>query len=521
MNVLVLNSGSSSIKYQLLDVDDTVRAVGLVEGIGEPSSVATHTLVASDGTEDRRVEDAALPDHAAGFATIVAALEGTGLADDLDAIGHRVVHGGAAFSAPTVIDDEVVARITEQVPLAPLHNPANLTGIEVARALRGDIPQVAVFDTAFHASLPEHAWRYAIDREVADAHGIRRYGFHGTSHAYVARRAAAFLGRPIEDCKLITCHLGNGASMTAIDGGRSVETSMGLSPLEGLVMGTRSGDVDPAVVFHLIRQAGMDVDEVDALLNRRSGLKGLCGENDLRRIEARAEQGDGAAAVALDVHAHRIRRYLGAYVAVLGGLDALVFTAGVGENADRVRARVCAGLDVLGIRLDEEANAGLRAGQTSDGIAAVQVHDAPVAILVIAPPPGPGRAPPTRAGRGGGGAARGPPRGRPGPPRPGGYRGHPHRRGAGDRDPNARGAAGRRGSLRHPRGRRPGPVSWPSVPGAAAARRGRSRSATATRRARTGRRAATPGRPRAARPRWPRRSRAPAWSRRRRTGRTR
>ncbi len=379
--VLVLNSGSSSIKYRLFDVDDRVRADGLVERIGESGARAVHHTMDPD-TEV--VEDEPLADHAAGFASIVAALERAGLADGLGAIGHRVVHGGAEFSAPTRIDDQVVARIRAQIPLAPLHNPANLTGIEVARTLRGDLPQVAVFDTAFHATLPEHAYRYAIDRDIADANGIRRYGFHGTSHAYVARRAAEHLGRPLEELKLITCHLGNGASVTAIDGGRSVETSMGLSPLEGLVMGTRSGDLDPAVVFHLIREAGMDVDEVDVLLNRNSGLKGLCGENDVRTIETRAAAGDERAAGALAIHAHRIRRYLGAYTAILGRLDAVVFTAGVGENADTVRARVCADLEVLGIVLDEDANRGARAGASTDGVLALQAPTSSVAVLAIA-----------------------------------------------------------------------------------------------------------------------------------------
>jgi acetate kinase len=379
--VLVLNSGSSSIKYQLFDADDRVRAIGLVERIGETGARATHRTLEPD-TE--AVEDEPLADHAAGFASIVAALERAGLGNRLGAIGHRVVHGGAEFSAPTRIDDHVVDRIRAQIPLAPLHNPANLTGIEVARALQPDVAQVAVFDTAFHATLPERAYRYAIDRDIADANGIRRYGFHGTSHAYVARRAAEHLSRPLEELKLITCHLGNGASVTAIDGGRSVETSMGLSPLEGLVMGTRSGDLDPAVVFHLIREAGMDVDEVDALLNRGSGLKGLCGENDVRAIEVRAAAGDERAAGALAIHAHRIRRYLGAYTAILGGLDAVVFTAGVGENADTVRSRVCADLEVLGIVLDEDVNRGARAGAVDGGVVALQASTSSVAVLAIA-----------------------------------------------------------------------------------------------------------------------------------------
>ena len=382
MQVLVLNSGSSSIKYRLFGEDLTVLATGLVERIGEPVGRAVHRSADVDGTE--HTEELTEPDHEAGFAWIVAALERTGVGDDLGAIGHRVVHGGAEFSAPVVIDDAVMDRIRAQVPLAPLHNPANLAGIEVAARLRPDLPQVAVFDTAFHATLPPHAHRYAVPEHVWADHGVRRYGFHGTSHAYVARRAAAHLGRPLDDLKLITLHLGNGASATAIDGGRSVDTSMGLSPLQGLVMGTRSGDIDPAVVFHLIREAGMTPDEVETLLNRQSGLLGLCGDNDLRAIESRAAEGDEAAGLALEVYTHRIRSYLGAYTAVLGGLDAVVFTAGVGENAEGVRQRVCRELDVLGIELDDTRNTAAHPSEAADGVVAVQSDTSPVAVLVVA-----------------------------------------------------------------------------------------------------------------------------------------
>ncbi len=381
MQVLVLNSGSSSIKYQLFGSELQVLATGLVERIGEEVGHAVHRIT---GADEPAVEDAVVHDHASGFATIVRALERAGLGDELGAIGHRVVHGGAEFTAPTVIDEQVLERIRAQVPLAPLHNPANLTGIEVATELRPELPQVAVFDTAFHAGLPPPAHRYAIGDDVHRDHGVRRYGFHGTSHAFVAKRAAEHLDRPLEDLALITLHLGNGASVTAIDGGRSVETSMGLSPLEGLVMGTRSGDVDPAVIFHLIRQAGMSPDEVETLLNRRSGLLGLCGDNDLRTIESRAADGDDDAQLALDVYVHRIRKYLGAYTAVLGRLDAVVFTAGVGENADGVRRRVCQDLELLGIRIDDARNDGVRASAVDGGVAAVHANDSRVAVLVVA-----------------------------------------------------------------------------------------------------------------------------------------
>ncbi|MFU8840542.1 MAG: acetate/propionate family kinase [Nitriliruptoraceae bacterium] len=387
MQVLVLNSGSSSIKYRLFDdAADGLRlaARGLVERIGETVGHAEQVVVAPDGSTTAQDDDAPVPDHAAGFRWIVAQLEGAGLADDLIAIGHRVVHGGAEFTAPTVIDDAVLARIEAQIPLAPLHNPANLTGIEVARELKPELTNVAVFDTAFHATLPPSAYHYAVPEALLEGYGVRRYGFHGTSHAYVARRAAEALGRDIADVKLVTLHLGNGASMTAVDGGRSVETSMGLSPLEGLVMGTRSGDLDPAVIFHLIREAGMAPDEVERILNRESGLKGLCGENDLRTIEDRAAAGDERAQLALDVYVHRIRKYLGAYAAVLGRLDAVVFTAGVGENSDTVRAAVCADLEVLGIRLDAGRNDGQRAATAPDGIIPVHADDSAVAVLVVA-----------------------------------------------------------------------------------------------------------------------------------------
>ena len=397
MQVLVLNSGSSSIKYRLFDdtggagsADDsgdglTLLARGLVERIGESSSMAAQTSVAADGTETEDVEDGiTITDHAEGFRWIVDRLESSGLADDLGAIGHRVVHGGEEFSAPTVIDEAVISRIQAQIPLAPLHNPANLTGIEVARELRPDLTNVAVFDTAFHGTLPPAAYRYAVPDRLLAEQGVRRYGFHGTSHAYVARRAAAALGRPEEELKLVTLHLGNGASAAAVDGGRSVETSMGLSPLEGLVMGTRSGDLDPAVIFHLIREAGMSPAEVERVLNRESGLLGLCGDNDLRTIEERAAGGDEAAQLALDVYVHRIRKYLGAYAAVLGRLDAVVFTAGVGENSDTLRAAICADLEVLGVRLDAARNDGLRASKAPDGIAAVHADDSEVAVLVVA-----------------------------------------------------------------------------------------------------------------------------------------
>ncbi|MER5885595.1 acetate kinase [Streptomyces sp. NPDC001941] len=358
--VLVLNSGSSSVKYQLLDArDDSRLAVGLVERIGEETSRLVHTPLTGGG-EGKRERTAPIADHAAALKAVADELAADGLGLDspeLAAIGHRVVHGGMRFTAPTVITEEVLEEIERLVPVAPLHNPANITGIRTAQALRPDLPQVAVFDTAFHTTMPESAARYAIDTETADVHRVRRYGFHGTSHAYVSRRTAELLGKDPSEVNVIVLHLGNGASASAVRGGRCVDTSMGLTPLEGLVMGTRSGDVDPAVVFHLVRNAGMSVDEVDALLNKKSGLIGLCGDNDMREIRRRVDEGDERAQLAFDVYIHRLKKYIGAYYAVLGRVDAIAFTAGVGENAAPVREAAVAGLEELGLAVDASLNA--------------------------------------------------------------------------------------------------------------------------------------------------------------------
>ncbi|MBX9394331.1 acetate kinase [Streptomyces sp. TRM72054] len=356
--VLVLNSGSSSVKYQLLDMSDGSRlAVGLVERIGEESSRLKHTPLR---TGETRGFTAAIPDHDAALKAVAAELAKDGLGLDspeLVAIGHRVVHGGKHFTEPTVIDDTVLAEIERLIPVAPLHNPANLTGIRTARALRPDLPQVAVFDTAFHTTMPESAARYAIDVKTADEHRIRRYGFHGTSHAYVSRATAELLGKAPEEVNVIVLHLGNGASASAVRGGKCVDTSMGLTPLEGLVMGTRSGDMDPAVIFHLMRVGGMSADEIDTLLNKKSGLIGLCGDNDMREIRRRIDEGDEQAQLAFDIYIHRLKKYIGAYYAVLGRVDAIAFTAGVGENAAPVREAAVAGLEELGLAVDGELNA--------------------------------------------------------------------------------------------------------------------------------------------------------------------
>ncbi|MFH0521960.1 acetate kinase [Streptomyces sp. M41] len=378
--VLVLNSGSSSVKYQLLDMRDSSRlAAGLVERIGEETSRLKHTPLAAGG--ESREWSGAIADHEAALKAVSAELSRDGLGLDspeLAAIGHRVVHGGRHFTEPTVIDDAVLAEIERLIPVAPLHNPANLTGIRTAQALRPDLPQVAVFDTAFHTTMPESAARYAIDVETADRYRIRRYGFHGTSHAYVSRATAELLGKAPEDVNVIVLHLGNGASASAVRGGRCVDTSMGLTPLEGLVMGTRSGDTDPAVIFHLARVGEMSIAEIDTLLNKKSGLIGLCGDNDMREIRRRIDEGDERAQLAFDIYIHRLKKYIGAYYAVLGRVDAIAFTAGVGENAAPVREAAVAGLEQLGLALDPELNA-----VRGDGPRLISAAGTRVAVAVV------------------------------------------------------------------------------------------------------------------------------------------
>ncbi len=377
-SVLVINSGSSSLKYALVDpTQDSPAADGIVERIGEQEAKITHR---ADGAKLVFAEP--VPDHSAAFARVQGLLADSAAmaaAGPLTAVGHRVVHGGSRFSEPAVVDDEVLAAIESVVPLAPLHNPANLLGIRAAMQAYPDAPHVVVFDTAFHATLPEAAYTYAMDREVAAQYQFRRYGFHGTSHKYVTKAAANYLGLPKDQINLVSLHLGNGASVCAVRGGRSVETSMGVSPLEGLVMGTRSGDIDPAVIFTLAAD-GMSVDDIDTLLNRRSGLKGLCGDNDMRAVASRAEAGDAAANLARSVYVHRIKKYLGAYVAVLGRVDAVVFTAGIGENDAWVREAVCDGLQLLGIGIDPVGNANR---PRNDKVADITAPGAPVKVLVV------------------------------------------------------------------------------------------------------------------------------------------
>jgi len=362
MNILVINTGSSSIKYQLFDMKDEKPLVaGLAEKIGEKTGTLTQKKIEKDGNGDKTIIQGRIPDHREGLIQIVNLLtdKENGIIQDISdiaAVGHRVVHGGEAFKSSTIIDENVLNAVRKNIPLAPLHNPPNLIGIEVAMSLFPKAPQVAVFDTAFHQSIPEEAFLYALPYELYTRNRVRRYGFHGTSHAYVSGAAAKYLDRPVTELNLITAHLGNGASMAAVRKGKCVDTSMGLTPLEGLVMGTRSGDVDPALPFFLAQNLDMTLSDINDLLNKKSGVKGLCGTNDMREVEERAEAGDKQADTALKVYAHRIRKYIGAYFAVLGTVDALIFTAGIGENSPVIRGLSCSGLDELGICLDKEKN---------------------------------------------------------------------------------------------------------------------------------------------------------------------
>lgn len=353
-SVLVINSGSSSIKYQLVHPETgEATARGLVERVGESAGRVSHRC----GTEEH-VGDVTVADHEAAMRVVLEmfAEHGPDLdAVELSAVGHRLVQGGEVVTRATVVTDQVLEQIIALSPLAPLHNPANATGIEVARQLWPTLPHVVVADTAFFHELPEVARTYALDREIAAQHGIRRYGFHGTSHDWVSRRLASLTGR--DDLRSVVLHLGNGASASAVVGGRPIDTSMGLTPLEGLVMGTRTGDIDPAITFHLHRVAGLDVNELDSLLNSRSGLKGLCGHSDMREVSALAATGDSGAILARALYSYRIRKYIGSYAAAMGGVDAIAFTAGIGENDVALRAETVAGLEFLGIAIDPPANA--------------------------------------------------------------------------------------------------------------------------------------------------------------------
>lgn len=375
--VLVLNCGSSTLKYALVEpVSGVSLAEGIVERIGEESSSAKLSLGGRQLNRETRITDheAALATAFDMFAEAGAHLDTFGVV----AVGHRAVHGGRTFYEPTVITDGLIAKMHELEPLAPLHNPPAVLGMLVARRMLPDLPHIAVFDTAFFHDLPAASATYAIDPEVTERWHIRRYGFHGTSHQYVSEQAAVFLEVPLESLRQIVLHLGNGASAAAIAGGRPVDTSMGLTPMEGLVMGTRCGDIDPGIIMYLYRTAKLSVEEIDTILNRRSGVFGLSGEVDFRRIHALIESGDSAAKLAYDVYIHRLRKYIGAYLAVLGHTDVVTFTAGVGENDAAVRCDALTGMAALGIELDDHRNAS---GAT--GARRISADDSPITVLVI------------------------------------------------------------------------------------------------------------------------------------------
>ena len=384
MKILVINTGSSSIKYQLFDMErHRILASGVAEKIGEDTSILTHWNVSAKGEDVEKVEEGVIADHLEGMNRILGLLVDpehgiVGDKSEISAVGHRVVHGGEIFHSPTIIDESVIAAIKENIPLAPLHNPSNLMGIEVAGAIFPDSPQVAVFDTAFHQTIPMESYLYAIPFELYEKHRIRRYGFHGTSHAYVAERAAEYLGRSLGELNLITIHLGNGASMAALKNGRSVDTTMGMTPLAGLVMGTRSGDIDPALTFFLADQLRMSVKEIDDLLNNDSGLKGICGSNDMREVIRKKDAGDDRAEIALKLYCYRIRKYIGAYFAALGSLNAIIFTAGIGENSPYIRENCCQGLHKLGIEIDSERN-----NKSGKAIREISLASSEVRILVV------------------------------------------------------------------------------------------------------------------------------------------
>jgi acetate kinase len=362
MKILVVNCGSSSLKYQLLDMQGgRLMASGLVERIGESTGRISHTHYADADKKEKRIDEKAVGDHRAAMQEAVARLTGptTGVItgpEEIDAVGHRVVHGGETFQRPALVDSAVIAAIEKTIPLAPLHNPTNLMGIEVAGELFPHAPQVAVFDTAFHQTIPACAFHYALPWSYYEEMGIRRYGFHGTSHQYVAREAAARLGKPLNEVNLISAHLGSGASICAIQNGASIDTSMGMTPLGGLIMGTRGGNLDPGVLLHIARTRGLSLEKIDALLQKESGLKGICGMNDMRDIHAAAGKGDDRARLALDMFVYRCRQYIGAYFFQLGRVDALIFTAGVGENDFVIRQACCEKMESFGLELDPVRN---------------------------------------------------------------------------------------------------------------------------------------------------------------------
>ncbi|MCR2042591.1 acetate/propionate family kinase [Anaerosalibacter massiliensis] len=380
MNILVINCGSSSLKYQLIDMnEEKVLAKGLSERIGIEGSRIKHTTT---GKKEIIIEKP-MSDHKEVLEIVLSTLVDSEHGaiksmDEINAVGHRVVHGGEKFANSVKIDDEVMKALNECIDLAPLHNPPNIMGIEACKELMPDTPMVGVFDTAFHQTMPKDNYIYPLPYELYEKYGIRKYGFHGTSHKYVSLKAAEILERDIKDLNIITCHLGNGASICAVEKGRSVDTSMGFTPLEGLAMGTRTGNIDPAIIPFLVDKENLSMEEVNNLLNKKSGVLGISGvSSDFRDIEEEAEKGNERAKLALDVFVNRVKKYIGAYTTLMGGVDAIVFTAGIGENSAEIREMVCNGLESLGIKLDEEKN-NVRGKE-----ALVSQDDSKVKVLVI------------------------------------------------------------------------------------------------------------------------------------------
>ena len=362
MNILVINAGSSSLKYQLLNPETgALLAKGLCERIGIDGKFTYKPQV--EGKQVLDAVDVAMPTHSEAIQAVLNALVDKdngviGSMQEIDAVGHRVVHGGEAFAGSVLITDEVMKALEECIPLAPLHNPANITGINACTAVMGkDVPQVAVFDTAFHQTMPAKAYLYALPYEYYEKDKVRRYGFHGTSHRYVSQRAAALLGKPIEELKIISCHLGNGSSVAAIDGGKSVDTSMGFTPLAGLPMGTRSGDLDAGILEYLMNKYQLNITEMLSILNKKSGVQGISGvSSDFRDLESAKQEGNQRAELAMDAFEYGVKKYIGAYAAAMGGVDAIIFTAGVGENSADMRLRMTSGLEYMGVKVDPEKN---------------------------------------------------------------------------------------------------------------------------------------------------------------------
>lgn len=359
MKVLVINAGSSSLKYQLIDMsDESLLAKGNCEKIGLEGSFIKHTKIGTDSV----LINKNMPDHKTAIKEVMEALKDKGIGvisdmSEINAVGHRIVHGGEKFSEAVIIDDSVILAVKECYDVAPLHNPPNIIGIEACKDIMPNTPMVGVFDTAFHQSMPEKAYKYAIPLKYYNKYGIRKYGFHGTSHYYVSLRAAKFIQQPIEDLKIVTCHLGNGASLCAVDGGKSIDTSMGFTPLEGLSMGTRSGDIDPAIIKFLMDKENLTIEQVDTILNKESGMLGLTElSSDFRDIEEGASNGDKKCQLAIDLFCYRVTKYIGAYAAAMGGIDVLVFTAGIGENGNVIREKSIEGLEFMGISIDSEKN---------------------------------------------------------------------------------------------------------------------------------------------------------------------